>query len=419
MRVVVCHNFYQLAGGEDRVFADETQLLASRDHQVVTFTKHNDDVAGIPVWKLAAQTIWNKRTAGELERLVRDHQAEVVHFHNTLPLVSPAAYYAARRAGAAVVQTIHNYRLVCPKSTFFREGRPCESCLKKLVPWPAVRHACYRDNRAASAAVAAMLTFHRLYGTYQRAIDAYIMLSEFSRNKLAASGLPIEKMHLKPNFMLEDPGLGDGAGEYVLYVGRLSPEKGLTTLLEAWQHDECLPLLKIAGTGPLENEIRKAAEANPRIEWLGYREGSELFRLIGSAAALILPSLWYEGFPKTIVEAYSKGTPIIASKLGSLSEAVLEGQSGACFVPGDATDLAATVRRVISDPPRLRQMRRTARWLFETKYSASANHARLLEIYQHALRSRHGDSREIVDDGVVHSSSWHPSPGVTAMPASN
>jgi len=389
MRVVLVHNFYQQAGGEDRVFADDAQLLAAHGHDVATFTKHNDAVDGMRPWTLAARTIWNSQAGAELEQLVRDHRADVVHFHNTLPLISPGAYYAARRAGAAVVQTLHNYRFVCPKATFFRDGGPCEKCLGKFVPLPAIRHACYRDNRPATAAIATMLTFHRALGTYRRAIDAYIALSQFTRDKLIAGGLPSEKMHLRPNFMLDDPGAGPGGGGYAFYLGRLSPEKGVDTLLAAWERFQPGIPLVICGNGPLAPLVEQAASRCNSISWFPNRSDEEVLERLGQASLFILPSVNYEGFPKTIVEAYSKGTPVVASRLGAMAELVREGLSGACFTPGDAGELAATVRRLTSDTDSLLNMRAATRRLFEMHYSAAASCARLIEIYTIALRVRH------------------------------
>jgi glycosyltransferase involved in cell wall biosynthesis len=396
MRIVLCHNYYQQPGGEDRVFADEAQLLSSRGHDVVTFTRHNESVCDMGPWSLAAQTLWNRQAATELERVVRAHRADIVHFHNTLPLISPATYYAARRAGAAVVQTLHNYRLLCPKATFFRDGGPCESCLGKSVPWPAVKHACYRDDRAASVAVAAMLTFHRAFGTYQNSVDAYIAVSKYSLQKFVSGGLPAEKLHLRPNFILEDPGCGSGGGRYALYLGRLAPEKGIETLLKAWQqHDPGLPLV-VGGDGPLATLVEKVAEVCDRILWLRHCPHEQAMKRLGEAVMLIVPSLWYEVCPKTVLEAYAKGTPVIASRLGALAELVLEGRTGECFAPGSAADLAATVRRLRASP-RLLNMRHSARQLFETHYAADPSYWRLLDIYNHAYRVRHGRSLPIAE----------------------
>jgi glycosyltransferase involved in cell wall biosynthesis len=394
MRIVICHNLYQQAGGEDRVFADEVALLSARGHDVVTFTKHNDAVAAERPWTLAAHTVWNSPVARELAQIVNNHRADIVHFHNTLPLISPAAYYAARRAGAAVVQTLHNYRLVCPGATFYRNGSPCEKCLDTRTAWPALVHGCYRDSRAATGAVVAMLSIHRLRGTYENAVDAYIALTQFARDKLTAGGLPARKMHVRPNFMLSDPGAGPG-GDYAMYLGRLAPEKGIETLLEAWErHQPGLPLV-VCGDGPLAPRVEQAAARSDVIRWLPNRPHDELMDLLGRAGVMVLPSLWYEGFPKTIVEAYSKGTPVVASRLGSMAELVHEGVTGACFTPGSAADLAAAVCRTTENSVRLSRMRMAARRQFETQYSAAASYERLLSIYEHALQERHGSTTPI------------------------
>ncbi len=400
VKILVVHNYYQQPGGEDRVFEDESELLASHGHEVVKFAKHNDSVKEMSSWSLAARTIWNSQVAREIGELVRSHRADIVHFHNTLPLISPAAYYAARQAGAAVVQTLHNYRLACPKSTFFREGAPCESCLGKAVAWPAVLHGCYRDSRAATATVAAMLGVHRLRGTYRKAVDAYIALTQFAREKMIEAGLPAEKLHLRPNYMLDDPGAGSGNGEYALFLGRLSPEKGIATMLDAWQrYDPGVPLV-ICGDGPLAPEVEQAATRSDRIKWLPRRPHAELLERLGRASLLVVPSQWYEGFPKTIVEAYSKGTPVVASRLGSMVELIDDGVTGAKFTPGNAVELAATVRQTLENKSQLERMRVAARHKFETCYSAVACYERLLEIYEAGLRVRHGAAVAITSGSV-------------------
>jgi glycosyltransferase involved in cell wall biosynthesis len=235
-----------------------------------------------------------------------------------------------------------------------------------------------------------MLAFHRAVGTYQKEVDAYIALSRFTRDKLIDAGLPSEKMHLRPNFMMTDPGVGSGAGGYALYLGRLSPEKGVATLLEAWlQHQPGIPLV-ICGNGPLASLVVQAAARCDRIAWYPDRSDEEVLQRIGEASLFILPSVNYEGFPKTIVEAYSKGTPVVASRLGAMAELVNESVSGACFTPGDAADLALTIRRISGNPKGLSRMRISARQLYESRYSASAAYGSLVEIYENALCARHG-----------------------------
>ena len=388
MKIVLCHNYYQQAGGEDRVFHDEEQLLLSHGHEVSLFTMHNDSVSEMSRLGVATSAIWNGRTAKDLQELVESEQADIVHFHNTLPLISPAAYYAARSAGAAVVQSLHNYRLLCPKATLFRDGGVCEQCIGKSVPWPAVQHGCYRDSRSASATVVAMLSVHRLMRTYKNAVDRYIAMSEFSRQKLIEGGLPAKKIDLKPNFVSPAPAIGSGQGGYAMYLGRLSPEKGVETLLAAWQRLAGAVPLKVIGTGPLSDMVSQASRNIPGLEQLGWVSDREVERLLAEASFLVLPSVNYEGFPKTIVEAFSRGTPVVASKLGAMGELIEDGRNGAHFEAGNAEHLARTVKQLFVDTRRLSAMRHAAREVYETKYTADTNYETMMLIYETAMRSR-------------------------------
>src|SRR5215475_13999890 len=250
MNILVAHNFYKLAGGEDQCVAAEVALLRAHGHRVTQYSLTNDVIDGMGHLQLAGRTIWSRSALCDMRRLIRAHRPQVVHFHNTFPLISPAAYYAAHGEGVPVVQTLHNFRLVCVNAVLFREGRPCEDCLGKMIPWAGVAHNCYRGSRAASAVVAAMLATHRFLGTWHHAVDAYIALSEFSRRKFIEGGLPADKIAVKFNFAYPEPPIGDGSGGYAVYVGRLSPEKGVQTLLDAWQSLGGTVPLKIAGDGP-------------------------------------------------------------------------------------------------------------------------------------------------------------------------
>ena len=402
MKILQCHNFYQQPGGEDRVLRDEAALLRARGHEVVQFTKHNDSVSDVPRVRLALGTIWNRRSAAELKQVVRIERPDIVHFHNTLPLISPAAYYAARNSGAAVVQTLHNYRFICPSATLFRGGAVCEQCVGKALPWPAVRHGCYRNNRAATAAVATMLAFHRSLGTYSRAIDAYIACSEFAKRKLCEGGLPAAKVVVKPNFLVSDPGMKSERGDYAMFLGRLSPEKGIETLLAAWKQVAPHVRLKAVGNGPLGDSVRQAATGCPNLEWLPGKSDAEVADLMAAAQFLVLPSVNYEGFPKTIVESLALGTPIVASRLGAMAELIHDGRTGRLFRPGDADDLATVVSDLYGDSTTLAQMRSEARREYEQKYTAARNYELLSEIYGRAAAHRRGET--ISDDE-------HPSDG--------
>jgi len=205
MKVLVAHNFYQQPGGEDQVFADEVAMLREHGHTVIEHTVHNDSVAQLRKLELAKKTLWNQAAHDEFVQIIRRERPEIAHFHNTFPLLSPAVYYACHSEGVKVVQTLHNFRLFCPAATFFRDGHVCEDCMHAIAPWPAVAHACYRGNRAASAVSASMLVYHRVKRTWQDEVDIYIALTEFSRQKFIEGGLPPEKIVVKANFVSHDP----------------------------------------------------------------------------------------------------------------------------------------------------------------------------------------------------------------------
>ena len=387
MKILVAHNFYQQPGGEDQVFRNELALLRDHGHDAIPFEMHNDAVETMGQLKLAVSTIWNRDAASRLGAAVREHNIDIVHFHNTFPLMSPAAYYAAHSAGAAVVQTLHNFRLLCPGANFFRDGKVCEEYLHKKIPLPGVKHKCYRDNRGASAVTTTMLSVHRAIGTWSRVVDAYITPTRFAREKFVAGGLPADRIFAKPNFVEPDPGMRQGGGRYAIFVGRLSHEKGLDVLLEAWR-DPALPPLKIVGDGPMAETVKTVVAANPGVEWLGRKPMEEVFDLIGRASVLVFPSECYETFGRTAVEAFACGTPVVASGHGAPGDVVQDGQTGLHFKPSDALDLAAKVKQLMSDAELRARMRLAVREEYLAKYTGSHNYEMLLSIYERA-RMRH------------------------------
>lgn len=388
MNILVCHNFYQRPGGEDQVFADESALLESAGHQVTRFTVHNDSVNGVGKLALAGKTLWNRDIAKQIADLVRKNRIDIAHFHNTFPLISPAAYHAARSAGAAVVQTLHNYRLLCPGSLFLRDGKVCEDCLGKTIPWPGAVHKCYRGDRAASTVTAAMLAVHRMARTYHHAVDLYIALTQFARKKFVQGGFPAHKIAIKPNFILSDRGVAEGQGGYALYVGRLDEGKGIEVLLPAWQKVKGPYELRILGDGLLGGLVKEAAAKDSRINWLGRRPMDEVFSAMGDAAFMILSSVWYEAMPRTIVEAYSRGTPIVASALGALEELIEPGVTGLHFKPGDTDDLASQLQWALTNPGALKIMRQACRRTFDDYYTSKKNVGLLESAYEKAMHSR-------------------------------
>jgi glycosyltransferase involved in cell wall biosynthesis len=382
MKVLFVHNYYQQPGGEDQVFTTEAALLEAHGHRVVRYTVHNDKVAEMNPLSLVQATVWNKAVYRDLRALICRERPQVAHFHNTFPLISPAAYYAAKAEGVPVVQTLHNYRLLCPNGVFFRDGLLCEDCLGKAVPWPGVVHACYRSSRAGTGVVATMLTLQRVLRIPTEVVNLYIALTEFAREKFIQAGLPAEKIVVKPNFVDPDPGLGEGLGGYALFVGRLSPEKGIDTMLAAWERLGRKVSLKIVGDGPLAVQVDKAARQLPGVEWLGRLSKTQVIALMKDAHVLLFPSLWYEGFPMVLAEAGAVGLPVVASELGSMLSLITPGHTGLHFHPGNPEDLAKQVEWAFTHPAELTQIRRKARAEFESKYSAEQNYRILMEIYQ-------------------------------------
>jgi glycosyltransferase involved in cell wall biosynthesis len=388
MNVLLVHNYYQQPGGEDRVFRQEGALLESKGHHVVRYEVHNDEIRSTDGLRLALNTIWNPSSSAHVRRMIRQEHIDVMHVHNTFPLISPAIYYAARAEGVAVVQTLHNYRLLCPAATLFREGHPCEDCVGKALPWPGVVRACYRNDRRATGVTASMLFAHRMLRTWTRTVDRYIALTEFARGKFIEANLPADKLRIKPNFVHPDPGLGAGDAGCAMYVGRLSEEKGIETLLQAWTRLEQKVPLQIVGDGPLAGAVIEASKRFPGISWLGRLNWEQTIATLKSAALLIVPSIWYEALPVTILEAFAVGVPVVASDLGSLTSLIADGHTGYHFKPGDPGDLADKVAQLFSRPEILRSMRKNVREEYEAKYGGERNYAMLLEIYDESIRSR-------------------------------
>jgi len=390
MNILVVHNFYQQPGGEDRVLRAETDLPRDAGHSVVQYVRHNREMGnlhGAGILRAGVDAIWAKRSFGELSILLRAEKPDVAHFHNTLPLVSPAAYYACAEAGVPVVQTLHNYRLLCPGAYFLRDGRVCEECLGRSLPWPGVVHGCYRESRAATAAVATMIAVHRGMNTWREKIGVYIALSEFARRKFIEGGLPGERIMVKPNFVDPDPGLKCGAGEYALYVGRLSAEKGLRVLLEAWSRLGGRIPLRIAGDGPLKEEIAEEIKTKrlSSVELMGQLPPSEIVPLMQGARFLVLPSVCYENFPLAVAEAFACGLPVIASRLGSMAEIIADGETGMHVTPGDSAELAAKADWAWWNPGRLQELGKAGRQEYVSKYRPEQNYKRLMKIFERAM----------------------------------
>jgi glycosyltransferase involved in cell wall biosynthesis len=395
MHILLAHNRYQQTGGEDSAFAAEHSLLIQHGHTITEFLDDNRRIPSMNSLALAAQTVWSSSSNKQLSVLLKNDRPEVAYFFNTFPLISPSAYYACKEQSVPVVQGLHNYRLLCPSADFFRAGHVCEDCLGRTPPWPGVVHKCYHRSHAHTAVVATMITVHRLLRTWQRTVDCYIAPTEFLRNKYIEGGFPAEKIFVKPNFVPTDPGLREGAGEYAVYAGRLSPEKGIRTLIKSWRRMDNLPL-KILGAGPLEPEIRSLIHqlGLKTIELLGQVSLSHVTSILKSARFLVFPSECYESFGLAIVEAFACGVPVIASRLGAMAELVSDGRTGLLFNPGDPDDLAAKVEWAWNHPKETDEMGNKARREYEDKYTADENYQNLMSIINQAINQNAGEPKD-------------------------
>ncbi len=385
MRILVVHNRYLIRGGEEESAAAEQKLLRRNGHEVDLYEEDNRRVRELGRLRTALRTVWSPESYRLTRQRLRRQRYDLVHVNNFFPLISPSIYYAARAEGVPVVQSLRNYRLICPNAELFRSGRICEDCVGRRVPWPGVVHACYRGSRPASAAVASMIAVHNHLQTWRRMVDLYIAVSRFARDKLIEGGLPAERIVVKPNFVERAPALGTGAGGYALFVGRLSPEKGLATVLDTWQRLRPAIPLKIVGDGPLAETVAAAAAGELNVECLGRRPLLEVYEIMRGARFMVLPSEWYEPFGRVVVEAFSCGTPVIASDTGGMAELVDDGRTGRLFRTGDACDLAQAVEWALDHPEELARMRGEARAEFEANYTAERNYQQLMAIYRQAL----------------------------------
>ncbi len=381
MRVLIVHNCYQQAGGEDTVVANEYALLGRNGWETRLFSISNDVIAG--TWSkimAAVRTPYSQPARNELARVIAEFAPAVVHVHNFFPLLSPSIYDACRAAGVAVVQTLHNYRTICAGALLTRDGHPCEDCIG-ASPYQAVLHGCYRGSRIGSLAVARMVDTHRRRGTWSHKVDRYIALSAFAKGKFVQAGFPADRIAVKPNFAPDQPAARSVARAGGLFVGRLSPEKGINTLMRAW--DGLDVPLRVVGDGPLRKLAENATGSS--VVALGWRTPAEVAAEMAQAAFLVMPSGWPENFPMVIVEAFSRGLPVIASRIAALEEIIEDGVTGVFFSQGDHDELATKVSWAHQHPEAMRLMGANARRVYEERYSPSVNFRQLAKIYEAAI----------------------------------
>lgn len=366
-------------------------MLISRGHQLVEFFRHSDEIryaGAFGTLKGATATPWNPFSAAAIRRIVKAEKPDIVHVHNTFPLISPSIFTAVGGESARVL-TLHNYRLFCPAAIPLRRGLVCTQCIDKGSVWPSLKYGCYRDSRLATLPVSIGVSLHRGLGTWKRQVDAFIVTTDFQRQVMVEAGLPESLVHIKPNFFPGSPDLfpWEAREPVVVFVGRLSPEKGLESLLTAWlQWGESAPELRIIGEGILREKLEKMALRKPskRIRFLGYLPNDLTQREIRQSRLLIVPSECYEGFPMVIGEAFALGTPAAVSQLGPLPSIVEHGGNGLVFKPGNPQSLLSVVSSAWNVDGLLEGLGKGARGSYELRYTEAMNYRELMGIYAQA-----------------------------------
>lgn len=389
MRILSLHNYYQFRGGEDVSRDLESEMLQKRGHVVLDHLIDNAQITSPVPLSVGIRAMWSASDYAAVRRLIREQGIEMVKIDNFFPLLSPSIHYAARREGVPIVQSVRDYRLICPEGRFIRNDKLCQLCSKRAFPLPSIIHGCYRSSRVQTVAVAGMLTAHKLMGTWSKTVTAYVAVSEFVRRILIENHFPADRVFVKPDFV-PDVEAGRGDGDYALYVGRLSPEKGLSTLLEAWRRIQPRMPLKLAGNGPMRPEVQEAARTIPDIEYLGPKPIQDVLALMGRAKALIFPSICYETFGRTIVEAFSKSLPVIATRLGNMDAMVEDYRTGLKFEPENPEDLLAKIEWMRSHPQQWEEMRKVCRETYLANYTEEQNYAMLMDIFEYALEAGGG-----------------------------
>jgi glycosyltransferase involved in cell wall biosynthesis len=391
MRILFLHNRYIYRGGEDESREQEIAMLRSRGEEVSDYTLDNAEIKSGNLITVGLRSVWNTREADRVKDLIRSTKPDLMKVDNFFPLLSPSVFDAAKALGVPTALSVRNYRLICPSANLFRDGHVCTTCVGSKVALAAIQHRCYRQSYLQSAAVVASNAYAHLRGIWINSVDRYIAVSSFVKQQLVAGGFPAEKIIVKPNF-ISDSGIGDGSGGYGLYVGRLTEEKGVRSLLNGWADVPPSVSLKVIGDGPLESLVRQASESDPRIEYLGRKSLAEVCEYLAKAAFLIFPSEWYEPFGRTIVEAYCKGTPVIAALTPPMKAMIDDGVTGLLYNPAERKGLASSVSILMADSERLKLMRVQARAKYVAAYTEDQNYRQLMDIFHQCITTHHSQS---------------------------
>lgn len=392
MKILLVHNTYREPGGEDVAFESEKRLLEGAGHAVIPYVRRNAELQETSAFDrvaIATQMIWSWKARHEFAAIVESERPDIVHIHNTFMVISPSIYSVCAKRRIPVVQTLHNFRLLCPAANFFRDGVVCKECVEASL-MRSVHHSCYRNSRGATAAVALMLAAHRALDTWRSSVTLFVTLTDFAKQQFVSAGFPPQRLVVKPNFAHPDPGERTTPGDYCVFVGRLLENKGLRVVLDAWSKLAAPYSLQVVGDGPDRSALESHARALglSQVTFRGRLTRAATLEIVRGAQFTIVPSVLYEGLPMCIVESFACGTPVLCSSLGALTEVVEDGLTGLHFNPGDPLDLARKVAWAWSHPAELARMGRAARRKYEQEYTAEKNYSRLMQIYQQALGAR-------------------------------
>jgi glycosyltransferase involved in cell wall biosynthesis len=387
MRIVVAHNRYKYAGGEDTMLRAEVEMLRDAGNVVELFEADNNTIDGTIAKIAAAGSLFHSISSSRrMTALLRTFRPAILHIHNWFPLLSPSIILAANEEGIPVIQTLHNFRMLCVNGTMHRDGRICHDCLGKQFPLDGVVHRCYSNSRLGSALVASAFSYHRLAHTWN-GVTTFIALSEYQKALLVRGGLEARQITVKPNFVNRSSQVGTGHGGFALFVGRLTQEKGIRTVLRAWAENRIPIQLRVMGDGPLAEEVREKVSKLPQVEYIGHKATAEVYAAMADAKFVICASECHEAFGLTIVEALSRGTPVLAADTGPIKELVQDGETGLHFAAGDSNDLAAKATALVANNARYQQMRRICRAVYEERYTDTINYKLLMDIYLQAIVS--------------------------------
>lgn len=384
MKILVGHNYYQQPGGEDAVFRSEVDLLKSSGHEVCLYERHNNEIKPDLFSRISHVTSlrFSKESYDQMRSLIRSFKPDVAHFHNTFFVMTPSVLYACKDEGVPVIVSLHNFRLMCLNGLFFRDGKPCEDCLAGSRI-SGIIHRCYRGSLAFSAIAADMTDHHWRRKTWENTVDRFVVATDFTRKKYIQAGIPIEKIMVLPHFVKEPSTLSQDRANYALYAGRLSQEKGISVLLEAWRQVKDLPLY-IVGQGPMQEEVENYIKTQglSHVKMLGFLEPQEYLKTLAQAKILIVPSICYENFPRVVVEAYACGVPVLANRVGTMEEIVEDGNTGLLYSNGDPQDCAAKAMSMVRDNSKYAQLCAHTRRVYDQKYTSTRHYEGLMNIYQ-------------------------------------